>query len=92
MHKYVHIYLLLLYVYVFHTYDIIKWMKGCETMAYTVSGYKASKKYKEGKIKRIPLDVQMSQYEAIKKYADEHGKSVNGFIKEVVFEKIKEST
>ena len=56
-------------------------------MAYSESGYKASKKYKDSKIKR----VQMSQYEAIKKYADEHGKSVNGFIKETIFAKIKEN-
>lgn len=73
-------------------YNDIMEMKGCEIMAYSESGYKASKKYKDSKIKRIPLDVQMSQYEAIKKYADEHGKSVNGFIKETIFEKLKENT
>ena len=40
------------------------------------------------KLKRIPLDVQPEQYEAIKLYADSMGKPVNTILKEIIFEKI----
>ena len=56
-------------------------------MAYTEAGKKATIKYMK-KLKRIPLDVQMEQYEEIKKYADAQGKPVNTMIKEIIFEKI----
>ena len=53
---------------------------------YNEASKKATLKYKK-KQKRIPLDVQMEQYEAIKKYADERGKPVNTMLKEIIFEK-----
>lgn len=54
---------------------------------YNEASKKATLKYMK-KLKRIPLDVQMEQYEAIKKYADENGKPVNTVLKEIIFEKI----
>lgn len=54
---------------------------------YNEASKKATIKYMK-KLKRIPLDVQPEQYDAIKKYADEKGKPVNTILKEIIFEKI----
>lgn len=54
---------------------------------YTEASKKATLKYMK-KLKRIPLDVQPEQYEAIKLYADSMGKPVNTILKEIIFEKI----
>lgn len=54
---------------------------------YTEASKKATIKYMK-KLKRIPLDVQPEQYDAIKQYADNQGKPVNTVIKEIIFEKI----
>lgn len=54
---------------------------------YTEASKKATIKYMK-KLKRIPLDVQLEQYEEIKKYAVKEGKPVNTVLKEIIFEKI----
>ena len=54
---------------------------------YTEASKKATVKYMK-KLKRIPVDVQMEQYNAIKKYANEKGKPVNTVLKEIIFEKV----
>lgn len=51
---------------------------------YTEAQKRATAKYKEKEYKRIPLDVKISEYENIKKYCDEHGEKINGFIRRVV--------
>lgn len=53
-------------------------------MPYNESTYKASVKYRASHIKRIPLDVQVSEYEMIKAAATASGLSVNGFIKQAI--------
>lgn len=58
-------------------------------MAYTEAQKVASEKYKEKNIKRIPLDVQKTKYEEIKAAADKAGKTVNGYIKEAIEEKMQ---
>ena len=55
---------------------------------YTEAQKRATAKYKEKEYKRIPLDVKISEYENIKKYCDEHGEKINGFIRRVVREAI----
>ncbi len=55
---------------------------------YTESSRKASDKYKQRNIKRIPLDVQREEYEAIKEAADSAKMSVNGYIKTAIREKM----
>lgn len=50
-------------------------------MAYSEAAYKAAKKYREKNIKRVPLDMQVSDYEEIKAHAEARRESVNGFIK-----------
>ena len=58
-------------------------------MAYTEQGYQASKKYKAGKIKRVPLDMQITDFERVKAAADAAGESVNGYIKRAIFERLE---
>lgn len=53
-------------------------------LQYNESSYKASQKYRAAKIKRIPLDVQVTDYDKIKTHANERGESVNGFIKRAI--------
>ena len=50
-------------------------------MTYSESQKKATYKYRANKIKRIPLDVQITKYDQIKAAADRVGESVNGYIK-----------
>jgi len=42
--------------------------------------------YQKTKLKRIPLDVPISDYERIKAHADKQSESVNGFIKRAIAE------
>ncbi|MCI5792919.1 MAG: hypothetical protein MR011_06620 [Lachnospiraceae bacterium] len=53
-------------------------------MPYTEAQKKAAVKYKEKNIKRIPLDVQLEEYDRIKAAASAAGESVNGYIKKAV--------
>lgn len=41
-------------------------------------------KYEKEKLKRIPLDVQLSEYETIKAAALAAGETVNGYIKTAI--------
>ena len=45
--------------------------------------------YKAKKIKRIPLDVQVSEFDLIKAAADASGESVNGFIKAAIKQRME---
>ena len=42
--------------------------------------------YAKDKYKRIPLDVKISDYEAIKTHAEQMNESINGFIKRAIAE------
>lgn len=53
-------------------------------MAYTDKSKQYVYDYKAKKIKRIPLDVQLSDYELIKVAADASGETVNGYIKTAI--------
>ena len=48
-------------------------------MARTKASNEAQYKYNSTHLKRIPLDVQISEYDLIKAYAAASGESVNGF-------------
>lgn len=45
--------------------------------------------YAKEKLKRIPLDVQLAEYDQIKGAATAAGESVNGYIKKAVFTRIQ---
>ena len=53
-------------------------------MPYSKSGYQASVRYKEKNIKRVPLDMQITDYERLKSAADEAGEAVNTYIKTAI--------
>lgn len=53
-------------------------------MAYTKESYEAAKKYKNEKIKRVPLDMQKDDYDILKAAADAAGERVNEFIKKAI--------
>ena len=61
-------------------------------MPYNESSYEASKKYKAVKIKRVPLDMQISDYEKLQAAADMAGEKVNTFIKKAIAERIQRET
>ena len=48
-------------------------------MAYNEAGYNASKKYKEKNIKRVPLDMQIDEYNKVKAAAERAGEKVNTY-------------
>jgi len=47
------------------------------------------KKYNAANIKRIPLDVQKTEYERIKAAAEDQGETVNGYIKKAISERLE---
>ena len=50
---------------------------------------KATMKYKARAYKRIPLDVRIEEYEALKEFTEKNGESINGFIRRIINENIK---
>ena len=58
-------------------------------MAMTEAQKKANIKYREKAIKRIPLDVQKEKYEEIKSASSRAGQTVNGYIKQVIDERMQ---
>lgn len=58
-------------------------------MATSEAQVKATLKYKAKAYKRIPLDVRVEEYEALKEYTDKTGESINGFIRRIIKENIK---
>ncbi len=55
-------------------------------MPYNEASYKATQKYRAMKIKRVPLDMQISDYDKVKAHAEAHNETVNGFIKRAIGE------
>lgn len=53
------------------------------------TNYAAQKKYYKEKMKRIPLDVRVEEYENIKKHTEKINETVNGFIKRAIAETIE---
>lgn len=45
-----------------------------------------NRQYEKEVLKRVPLNMQKSEYEVIKAAAEKEGKSVNGFIKDCIRE------
>ena len=58
-------------------------------MARTKASNEAQYKYNSTQLKRIPLDVQISEYDLIKAYAAASGESVNGFIKTAIRQRME---
>ena len=60
--------------------------RGVIHMPYNEASYKAAQKYRASKIKRVPLDMQISDYDKVKTHAEAHSESVNGFINRAISE------
>ena len=60
-------------------------------MAYNESSYKAANAYKKQNIKRVPLDMQITEYEQLKAAADACGEKVNEYIKNAIRERMGRS-
>lgn len=58
-------------------------------MAYNEAGYNASKKYKEKNIKRVPLDMQIDEYNKVKAAAEQAGEKVNTYIKNAIAQRME---
>jgi uncharacterized protein (DUF1778 family) len=58
-------------------------------MAYNESSYEASKKYKAGKIKRVPLDMQITDYDILQAAANAAGEKVNTYIKNAIAQRME---
>lgn len=48
--------------------------------------------YKKDNMKRVPLDMQKTEYDEMKAHADSRGETVNGFIKRSIKETIERDT
>ena len=59
-------------------------------MPYNESAYKASKKYRASNIKRVPLDMQITEYETLKAAADADNEKVNQYIKTAIRQRIEQ--
>lgn len=57
-------------------------------MPRTKSSNQAQYKYNSAHIKRVPLDLQLTDYEALRKAASIAGESVNGYIKRAISERM----
>lgn len=58
-------------------------------MARTQAQNMATYKYNKEHLKRVPLDMQKTDYEILKRHVDARGESVNGFIKRAISETIE---
>ena len=58
-------------------------------MAYNETSYKAANKYKRENIKRVPLDMQKTEYEELKVIADAMNEKVNEYIKKAIRERME---
>lgn len=58
-------------------------------MAITEERRKYLYDYHKNNLKRVPLDLQLSDYELLKAEAQNAGESVNGFIKQAIAEKLE---
>lgn len=57
-------------------------------MTYTEKQRDYSLKYAKDNLKRVPLDLPKSDYDALKAYTNKTGESINGFIKRIIKENI----
>lgn len=57
-------------------------------MAYNDAQKKAHYKYAQKNLKRIPLDVQLSEFDIIRQHADAAGEPINTYIKTAIRSRI----
>lgn len=55
-------------------------------MAYTEAHKRAVAKYRKTHVKRVAIDFQISEYDAIREHAQARGETTNGFIRRSIWE------
>lgn len=50
---------------------------------------RAQLKYAATKLKRVPLDLKLTDYDELKRAASDAGETVNGYIKEAIRQRMK---
>lgn len=55
-------------------------------MAYNEKTKEATLKYRAEHIRRIPVDMQIEEYEKVKDYAQIRGETLSGFVKRAIRE------
>ena len=58
-------------------------------MPRTPAQNRATYKYNKTHLKRVPLDMQLEEYEKLKEFVTARNESVNGFIKLAISERIE---
>lgn len=58
-------------------------------MPYNEKTYRASNNYKEKNIKRVPLDMQKTEYDLLREAATASGEKVNEYIKKAIRERME---
>lgn len=58
-------------------------------MAYNETSYRAANKYKKENIKRVPLDMQITDYEQLKAAADACNEKVNEYVKKAIRQRME---
>ena len=59
-------------------------------MPITEAQRRAKDKWKAKNMKRVPLDLRNEEYDALKEYCFERNLTVNGFIRDLIREAIKQ--
>ena len=75
-------------VYMYISLRIWYNVAGGGLLIYSDATKRATYKYHAAKIKRVPLDMQLSDYERVKAAADRAGLAVNTWIKQAIQEKL----
>lgn len=58
-------------------------------MPYNEKQKEYSLRYAKEKLKRVPLDLRIEEYETLKRYTERTGESINGFIRRIIKENIE---
>ena len=58
-------------------------------MPRTKNSMQSQYKYNKEHLKRVPLDMQLEEYNQLKQFVTDRGYTVNGFIKQAIREKLK---
>ena len=52
--------------------------------------YKYQYAYAKNKLKRVPLDLRLEDYERLKEYCERNNLTINGFIKSLILDQISD--
>lgn len=77
------------HIYKRHKHSIVCYNRRGDFMPYTDAQNKATQKYKAANYKRVPLDMQIADYEEMKAAAEQAGEKVNQYIKIAISQRME---